>query len=96
MNNQQTLFSVRVSKGDFLAKAKEAYEDYSELSEQYHKEYKIHFDDRDLRIIYTGHYLNASELSERVKTIISMVSHSSDEFVTVTEDIYKLIYKYAS
>ena len=93
MNNQQIQFSVRVTKGDFLAKAKEAYEDYSELSEQYHKEYKTHFDDRDLRIIYTEHYLNASELFKRVKNIISMVNISSDEFVDVTEDIYKLIYK---
>ena len=32
MNNQQTLFSVRVSKDDFLVKAKESYNYYSELA----------------------------------------------------------------
>jgi len=93
MNNQQTPFSVRVSRVDFAIEAIKALTHYSKLSEQYHKEYKTHFEDRDLRIIYTEHYLNASELSERVKTIISIVSTSPDEFVNVTEDIYKLIYK---
>ena len=34
--------------------------------------------------------------TERLKTIINMVNLSSDEFVTVTEDVYKLIYKFDS
>ena len=66
MNNQQTQFSVRVSKGDFLVKAIKAYHYYAKSS--------MH---------------NAN----RLKTIISMASDSPDEFVNVTEDIYKLIYK---
>ena len=37
-------------------------------------------------------YLEDKEHSERIMNIINMVSISSDEFVDVTEDIYKLIY----
>ena len=69
MNTQQTHFSVRVNKKDFLAKVMKSYPYYAKSS--------IH---------------NAN----RLKTIINMVHISSDEFVTVTEDIYKLIYKFDS
>lgn len=99
MNNQQTLqtqFSVRVNKEDFLIKAKEAYEDYSKLSKEHLEESIVHYEDRDLWSIYTGHYLNFERLSKRAMNIINMVNLSSDEFVTVTEDIYKLIYKCGS
>ena len=66
MNNQQTQFSVRVSKEDFLAKVMKAYPYYA-------KSYPHD--------------------TKRLKTIIDMVNISTDEFVDVTEDIYKLIYK---
>lgn len=68
MNNQQTQFSVRVSKGDFLVKSLKAYAYYAKSISPTHN-------------------------TERLKTIINMVNISTDEFVTVTEDIYKLIYK---
>ena len=93
MNNQQTLFSVRVSKEDFLTKAKEAYEQCSKFSKQYSTDADKCIDDRELKNIYREFSSKSSDLSERVKNIISMVNISSDEFVTVTEDIYKLIYK---
>ena len=50
-------------------------------------------DDRELKNIYREYSLKAFDLSERVKNIISMINISSDEFVDVTEDVYKLIYK---
>lgn len=68
MNNQQTQFSVRVSKKDFLFKSLKAYAYYAKSISSVHN-------------------------TKRLKTIISMVNISPDEFVNVTEDIYKLIYK---
>ena len=96
MNNQQTIFSVRVSKVDFVLKALKAYTYYSKLSKESLEESNAYNRGEDLCGIYTEYYLNYKELSERVKNIISMVNISSDEFVDVTEDIYKLIYKYDS
>lgn len=96
MNNQQTQFSVRVSKVEFVLKALKAYTYYSKVSKQSLEESNAHNRGEDLWRIYTGHYLNYKELSERAMNIISMVNISSDEFVDVTEDIYKLIYKYDS
>ena len=97
MNNQKTLpFSVRVSKVDFVLKALKAYTHYSKLSKQILEEYNACDTEGSLRRIYTGYYLDYKELSKRVTNIISMVNISSDEFVDVTEDIYKLIYKYDS
>ena len=97
MNNQQTLpFSVRVSKVDFVLKALKAYTHYSKLSKQYSTDADKCVDDRELKNIYREFSSKAFDLSERAKNIISMVNISSDEFVDVTEDIYKLIYKYDS
>ena len=97
MNNQQTLpFSVRVNKIDFVLKAIDAYVYYSKLSKEYSTDADKCIDDRELKNIYREFSSKAFDLSERVKNIISMVNISSDEFVTVTEDIYKLIYKYDS
>ena len=94
MNNQQTLpFSVRVSKADFVLKALKAYTHYSKLSKEYSNYADKCIDDRELKNIYREFSSKSSDLSERVKNIISMVNTSSDEFVDVTEDIYKLIYK---
>ena len=94
MNNQQTLpFSVRVSKEDFLTKAKEAYTHYSKLSKEYSTDADKCIYDRELKNIYREFSSKAFDLSKRVKNIIGMVNISSDEFVDVTEDIYKLIYK---
>ena len=97
MNNQQTLpFSVRVSKVDFVLKALKAYPHYSKLSKEYSTCADKCIDDRELKNIYREFSSKAFDLSERVKNIIGMVNISSDEFVDVTEDIYKLIYKYDS
>ena len=97
MNNQQTLpFSVRVSKADFVLKALKAYTYYSKLSKEYSTYADKCIDDRELKNIYREFSSKAFDLSERVKNIIGMVNISSDEFVDVTEDIYKLIYKYES
>lgn len=96
MNNQQTQFFVRVGRVEFTLKALKAYTYYSKVSKEYLEESNVHYEDRDLWSIYTGHYLNYERLSKRVMGIISMVNLSSDEFVDVTEDIYKLIYKYDS
>ena len=94
MNNQQTLpFSVRVSKVDFVLKALEAYTYYSKLSKEFSTDADKYIDDRELKNIYREFSSKYSDLSARVKNIISMVNISSDEFVDVTEDIYKLIYK---
>ena len=97
MNNQQTLpFSVRVSEVDFVLKALKAYTHYSKLSKQYSTDADKCIDDRGLKSIYREFSSKYSDLSARVMNIISMVNISSDEFVDVTEDIYKLIYKYDS
>ena len=93
MNNQQTQFSVRVSKVDFVLKALKSYTHYSKLSKEYSTDADRCIDDRELKNIYREYSLKAFDLSERVKNIISMINISSDEFVDVTEDIYKLIYK---
>ena len=93
MNNQQVSFSVRVSKEDFLVNALKAYTHYSKLSKQYSTEHDKCIGDRELKSIYREFSSKSSDLSERVKNIINMVNISSDEFVDVTEDIYKLIYK---
>ena len=93
MNNQQTLFSVRVGRVGFALKALKAYTCYSKLSKERLEESNVCDRGGDLWRIYTEYYLNYKELSERVTNIISMVNISSDEFVAVTEDIYKLIYK---
>ena len=96
MNNQQTpppQFSVRVSKVDFVLKALKAYTHYSKLSKEYSTYADKCIDDRELKNIYREFSSKSSDISERVKNIISMVNVSSDEFVNVTEDIYKLIYK---
>ena len=93
MNNQQTQFSVRVSRVDFVIESLKAHTHYSKLYKQYSTEADECLDDSGLKDIYREFPLKAFDLSERVKTIISMVSTSPDEFVTVTEDIYKLIYK---
>ena len=90
MNNQQTLpFSVRVSKADFALKALKAYTHYSKLSKQYSTEHGKYIDDKELKDIYREFSSKAFDLSARVKNVISMVNISSDEFVDVTEDIYK-------
>ena len=95
MNNQQTLpFSVRVSKVDFVLKALKAYTYYSKLSKEYSTDADKYIDDRELKDIYREFSSKAFDLSARVMNIISMVNISSDEFVDVTEDTYKLIYKY--
>ena len=96
MNNPQTQFSVRVSKGDFLVKAIRAYTHYSKLSKEFSTDADKCIDDRELKNIYREFSSKSFDLSERVKNITSMVNISSDEFVDVTEDIYKLIYKYDS
>ena len=97
MNNQQTPpFSVRVSKADFVLKALKAYTHYSKLSKKFSTDADKCIGDRELKNIYRGFSSKAFDLSERVKNIIGMVNISSDEFVDVTEDIYKLIYKYKS
>lgn len=96
MKNQQTSFSVRVSKGDFLFKALKAYTHYSKLSKEYSTYADKCIDDRELKNIYREFSSKSSDLSKRVMNIINMVNISSDEFVTVTEDIYNLIYKYES
>ena len=93
MNNQQTTFSVRVNKEDFLVKAIKAYTHYSKLSKKFSTDADKCIDDRELKNIYREFSSKAFDLSERVKNIISMVNISSDEFVDVTEDIYKLVYK---
>lgn len=116
MNNQQTLpFSVRVSKEDFLVKAKEAYEYYLsktdiknesslKLEKQLINLYKMACDvsighnpskyskEREKIDKYSSNIDNY-QYTQRVLHTIGMVSISSDEFVDVTEDIYKLIYK---
>ena len=96
MNNQQTSFSVRVNKLDFVLKAIDAYIYYSKLSKEYSTDADKCIDDRELKNIYREFSSKAFDLSARVKNIISMVNISSDEFVDVTEDIYKMIYKYDS
>ena len=88
MNNQQTLFSVRVSKEDFLIKALKACTHYSKLSKQYSTDADKCNDDREIKNIYREFSSKAFDLSARVMNIISMVTISSDEFVEVTEDIY--------
>ena len=92
MNNQQALFSVKVGKEDFLVKAKEAYTHYSKLSKEYSTDADKCIDDRELKNIYREFSSKSSDLSARVMNIINMVNTSSDEFVDVPEDIYKLIY----
>ena len=93
MNNQQTLpFSVRVSKADFVLKALKACTYYSKLYEQYSDEVGK-CTDINSRCLNIGVMLNLESSINRLKTLISMVSDSPDEFVDVTEDIYKLIYK---
>ena len=96
MNNQQTQFSVRVSKVEFVLKALKAYTYYSKLSKQSLEESNACDTEGNLWRVYTGYYLNYKTLSKRVMNIISMVNTSSDEFVDVTEDIYKLIYNFNS
>ena len=96
MNNQQTTFSVRVSKADFVLKTLKAYTHYSKLSKEYSTYADKCIDDRELKDIYREFSSKAFDISERVMNIISMVNMSSDEFVDVTEDTYKLIYKYDS
>lgn len=96
MNNHQTQFSVIVGKEDFVLKAKEAYEYYCKLHNRYLELSNTYYKDRDLYNTYTGYYLNFERLSKRAMNIINMVNLSSDEFVYVTEDVYKLIYKYDS
>lgn len=109
MNNHQTTFSVRVNKEDFLVKAKEAYEYYSsntevrsepllEVEKQLLSICKTSCNVKrrtDLFERITRHTSNIEnfEKAQRVIIIISMVSDSSDDFVNVTEDVYKLIYK---
>ena len=93
MNNQQTQFSVRVSKVDFVLKALKSYTHYSKLSKEYSTDADRCIDDRELKNIYREFSSKAFDLSARVKNIISMINISSDEFVDVTEDVYKLIYK---
>ena len=95
MNNQQA-FSVRVGRIEFVLKALKAYTHYSKLSKEYSTDADKCIDDRDLKNIYREFSSKAFDLSARVKNIISMVNISSDEFVDVTEDVYKLIYKYDS
>lgn len=96
MNNQQTLpFSVRVIKVDFALKALKAYTYYYKLYEQYSDEVEK-CTDINSRCLNIGIMLNLESSINRLKTLISMVSDSSDEFVDVTEDIYKLIYKCVS
>ena len=95
MNNQQA-FSVRVSKEIFLVKAIKSHTHYSKLSKQYSTDADKCIDDRELKNIYREFSSKAFDLSARTMNIISMVNISSDEFVTVTEDIYKLIYKCVS
>lgn len=89
MNNQQSLFSVRVSKAHFVLKALKAYTHYSKLSKEYSNYADKCIDDRELKNIYREFSSKSSDLSARVKNIINMVNISSDEFVDVTEDIYK-------
>ena len=97
MNNHQTLpFSVRVSKAAFALKALKAYTHYSKVSKEYSTDADKYIDDRELKDVYREYSLKTFDLSARVMNIISMVNISSDEFVDVTEDIYKLIYKYDS
>lgn len=112
MNNQQTQFSVRVSKEDFLVKAKEAYEYYSsntevrsepllEVEKQFLNLCKTSYNVKrrtDLLERLSKHTSNIEnfEKAQRVLLVIGMTSMSSDEFVDVTEDIYKLIYKHDS
>ena len=93
MNNQQSLFSVRVGRVEFVLKALKAYTYYSKLSKECSTDADKCIYDRELKNIYREYSLKAFDLSERVTNIINMVNISSDEFVTVTEDIYKLIYK---
>ena len=93
MNNQQTLFSVKVSKVDFVLKALKAYTHYSKLSKKFSTDADKCIGVRELKGIYREFSSKAFDLSARVKNIISMVNTSSDEFVDVTEDVYKLIYK---
>jgi len=95
MNNQQTpplQFSVRVGRKEFALKAFKAYTYYSKLYEQYSDEVEK-CTDINSRCLNIGIMLNLESSINRLKTLISMVSDSPDEFVTVTEDIYKLIYK---
>ena len=115
MNNQQAQqkqFSVRVSKEDFLVKAKEAYEYYFvntevrsepllDVEKQLLSICKTSYNVKrrtDLFERITRHTSNIDnfEKAQRVLCVVGMVSISPDEFVTVTEDIYKLIYKYDS
>lgn len=42
---------------------------------------------------YYAKSISPIQNTDRLKTIINMVNISTDEFVTVTEDIYNLIYK---
>lgn len=109
MNNQQTQFSVRVSKEDFLVKSKETYEDYSsnteirselllEVEKQLLNLCKTSYNVKrrtDLLERITRHTSNIEnfEKVQRVLLVIDMVNISTDEFVDVTEDIYNLIYK---
>lgn len=94
MNNQQTLpFSVRVSKEDFLIKAKEAYEQYYKVSLQHFVKAKTLSNNNPLVSTQLEQSSKYFELSVRVMNITDMVNIFSDEFVDVTEDIYKLIYK---
>lgn len=92
MNNQQTQFSVRVSKVEFSLKALKAYTYYSKLYKQYSDEAEK-CTDINSRCLNIDVMLKLESSINRLKTLISMVSHSSDEFVNVTEDIYNLIYK---
>lgn len=96
MNNQQTQFSVRVSKVDFLVKAKEAYEQYYKLSLQHFVKAKTISNNNPLIPTQLEHSSKYFGLSVRVMNITDMVNIFSDEFVDVTDDIYTLIYKYDS
>lgn len=113
MNNQQTQFSVRVRKEDFLVKAKDAYDCYSRISDVKDKyQYfrlciELEVLEKSLVNFYEGVKkpeildeirktrlrIMSYEKSQDILSLISMVSISSDKFVTVTEDIYKLIYE---
>ena len=52
MNNQQTTFSVRVSRVDFVLKALKAYTHYAKLSKEYSTDADKCIDDRELKNIY--------------------------------------------
>lgn len=109
MNNQQTQFSVRVSKEDFLVKAKEAYDHYY-VNTEVRSESLLNVEKQILSLCKTSYNVKRSldlfkritrhtsnidnfKKAQRVLCVVGMVSISPDEFVTVTEDTYNLIYK---